>query len=65
MRSNGLPLAGFGRGAQGLKSFFGSFGMTALAGNGTGTYGLLRKMLFLSLQSVVIGPFNAEATRTE
>jgi hypothetical protein len=36
-----------------------------LAVNGTGTYGLLRKMLFLSLQSVVIGPFNAEATRTE
>jgi hypothetical protein len=44
---------------------FGSFGMAVLAVNGTGTYGMLRKMLVLSLQSVVIGPFNAEATRTE
>ncbi|HWO96710.1 MAG TPA: hypothetical protein VNM45_10305 [Bacillus sp. (in: firmicutes)] len=44
---------------------FGSFGMAALAVNGTGTYGLLRKWLFLSLQAVVIGPFNAEATLTE
>jgi hypothetical protein len=42
------------------------FGMAALAVNGTGTYGKLRKMFFyLSLHSVVIGPFNAEATRTE
>lgn len=31
--------------------------------NETGTYGLLRKASFLSLQPVVIGSFNAAATR--
>jgi len=41
---------------------FGSFGMAAIAVNGTGTYRMLRKVLFLSLYPVVIGPFNAEAT---
>jgi hypothetical protein len=48
-----------------LVKVFGSFGMAAIAVNGTGTYGVLRKVLFLSLQAVVIGPFNAEATHTE
>jgi len=36
--------------------------MAAIAVNGTGTYRMLRKAIFLSLQAVVIGPFNAEAT---
>ncbi|UNJ81152.1 hypothetical protein (plasmid) [Metabacillus dongyingensis] len=32
-----------------------------LAANGTGTYGMWAK----AVQTVVIGPFNTEATRTE